>query len=297
MSITNPQSKELSSLVEVKGASAVSNSLLGHNDLFYAPEAQIVRIAKFAGKGITHTVYTNLSWMTDSRFMFPEFLKNQGLQVLVEMHGKMYSSLIREFYSNLQCKNGVYQIMVKNIFIILDEDLLVDVGGLRRFDHLYGYIEEKLLSAFEPVRAYKTMLRDSQRHQATSKPIVTALAVEYRLLYTLLFYCLAPRDLHHDDPTEVDLYLMFALKENVRIDCPHLILLNMLDFSTSSGALGYSILISRIIEHALVDVSNTSPKLPPPANSSDEELVVPLVQYHALDEANNDEAKEDDEEA
>ncbi|KAF1878105.1 hypothetical protein Lal_00015091 [Lupinus albus] len=230
------------------------------------------------------------------------------------MHGIMYPSLIREFYSNLQCKNGVYQTMVKNIFIILDEDLLVDVGGLRRFDHPYGYFEEKLLSAFEPVRAYRNMLRDSQRHQATSKLTVTTLAVEYRLLYTLLVYCLAPRDLHHDDPTEVDLYLMFALKENVRIDWPHLILQNMLGFSTSSNALGYPILITKIIEHALVDVSDIgylitdpqdnlildfypeSPELPPPANSSDEELVAPLVQYHALDEANNDEAEEDDDE-
>ncbi|KAF1888258.1 hypothetical protein Lal_00037366 [Lupinus albus] len=101
------------------------------------------------------------------------------------------------------------------------------------------------------------MSRDSQRHQATNKPNVYALAVEYRLLYTLLVYYLAPRDLHHDDPIEVDLYLMFTLKENVRIDWPHLLLLNMLGFSTSSDALGYPILISRIIEHALVDVSDT----------------------------------------
>ncbi|KAF1888292.1 hypothetical protein Lal_00043164 [Lupinus albus] len=101
------------------------------------------------------------------------------------------------------------------------------------------------------------MPRDSQRHQATNKPTVYTLAVEYRLLYTLLIYYLAPCDLHHDDPTEVDLYLMFALKENVRIDWLHLLLLNMLDFSTSYGALGYPILISRIIDHALVDVSDT----------------------------------------
>ncbi|KAF1865888.1 hypothetical protein Lal_00033346 [Lupinus albus] len=179
------------------------------------------------------------------------------LHVLVEMHGKMYPSLIREFYSNFQCKNGVYQTMVKNKFIILDEDLLVDVGGLGRFDHPYGYFEEKLLNAFEPVRAYRTMLRDSQRNQATNKPNVSTLALEYRLLHTLLVYCLAPSDLHHDDPTEVDLYLMFALKENVRIDWPHLLLLNMLGFSTSSSTLGYPILISRIIEHVLVDVSDT----------------------------------------
>ncbi|KAF1868048.1 hypothetical protein Lal_00033989 [Lupinus albus] len=161
MNTINPQSKELSTLVELKVASTISNSLLGHNDHFYAPEEQITRIAKFAGRGITPMAYTNLSWMIDSEFMFLEFLKNQGLQVLVEMHGKIYPSLIREFYSNFHCKNGVYQTMVKNIFIIMDEDLLVDVGGLGRFNHPYGYFEEKLLSAFEPVRAYRNMLRDS----------------------------------------------------------------------------------------------------------------------------------------
>ncbi|KAF1891601.1 hypothetical protein Lal_00008029 [Lupinus albus] len=139
MSIINPQSKELSGLVEIKVATAASYSLLGHNDPFYAPEEQIARLSKIAGRGITPTGYTNLSWMTDSGFMFPEFLKNQGQQ----------------------CKNGVYQTMVKNIFIIMDEDLLVDVGGLGRFDHPYGYFEEKLLSAFEP--DYLKCFRNSKR--------------------------------------------------------------------------------------------------------------------------------------
>ncbi|KAF1898754.1 hypothetical protein Lal_00000656 [Lupinus albus] len=228
---------------------------------------------------------TNLSWMTDFGFMFPEFLKNHGLQVLVEMHGKMYPSLIREFYSNFQCKNGVYQTMVKNRFIILEEDLLVEVGGLGRFDHPNGYFEDKLLNAFEPV----------------------------------------------------DLYLMFAMRENVRIDWPHLMLLNKLGFSTSFGTLRYPILISRIIEHALVDISDIgyliidpqenfilgkyiefhmdiyrydgiwtyfedvdfypeSNELPPLVNSSDEESAAPTVQYHALDEIDNEVEDEDSEE-
>ncbi|KAF1858802.1 hypothetical protein Lal_00013725 [Lupinus albus] len=277
MNTVKPQQKEFFGLVGNKVTSAASNSLLGHNDAHYAPEEQMARLARFAGKGITPTAYTTLSWMTDSGFVFPEFLKNQGLQVFVELHGKMYLSLIREFYNNLRCKNGVYQTMVKNRFIILDEDSLVDVGGLARFDHPYGYFEEKLLNVFELVN------------------------------------------------------------ENVRTDWPQLMLLNMLEFSTSSGALGYPILISRIIEHALVDLSDTgylitdpqenfiqvqyihfhldiykydeiwtyfedvdfypvSNELPPLVNSSDEESAVPPVQYHALDEIDNEVEEEDSEE-
>ncbi|KAF1885896.1 hypothetical protein Lal_00015486 [Lupinus albus] len=184
MNTLNPQSKELFGLGEIKVASAASNSLLGHNDPFYAPEEQTARLAKFA------------------------------------------------------CKNGVYQTMVKNIFIILDEDFLVDVGGLGRFDHPYGYFEEKLLSDFEPLRTYKTMLRDSQQNQATNKPTVSALAVEYKLMYTLLDYCLAPRDLRHDDPTECD------------------------------GIWTY---------FEDVDFYPESTDLPPPENNSDEESVAPPV--------------------
>ncbi|KAF1885941.1 hypothetical protein Lal_00018482 [Lupinus albus] len=168
--------------------------------------------------------------MTEYGFVFPEFFKNHGLQVFVELHGKIYPSLIREFYSNFQHKNGIYQTMVKDKFIVLDEDLLVDVVGLDRFDHQYGYFEEKLLNSFEPAKVYKSMLRDSQQDKATNRPQASALAVEYRLLHTLL--------------------------ENLRIDWPELMLLNMLEFSKSSGALGYQILISRIIEHALVDLSD-----------------------------------------
>ncbi|KAF1888937.1 hypothetical protein Lal_00036650 [Lupinus albus] len=196
MNTLKPQKKEYSGLVGNKVTLTASNSHLGHNDPHYAPEEQMARLANFEGRGITPTTYTSLSWMTDYGFVFPEFLKNQGLQ----------------------CKNGVYQTMVKNRFIILDEDLLVDIGGLARFEHPYGYFEEKLMNAFEPVKVYRSMLRDSQRAEATNKPHVSTLVVEYRLLHTLIVYFLAPRDTHHDDPTEVDLYLMFAMKENLRID-------------------------------------------------------------------------------
>ncbi|KAF1864681.1 hypothetical protein Lal_00031999 [Lupinus albus] len=49
-------------------------------------------------------------------------------------------------------------------FIVLDEDLLVDVARLARFDHQYGHFEGKKLNSFEPVKVYKSMLRDSQQY-------------------------------------------------------------------------------------------------------------------------------------
>ncbi|KAF1885741.1 hypothetical protein Lal_00043361 [Lupinus albus] len=62
------------------------------------------------------------------------------------------------------CANKSLKIINKSTCLSLPIDILVDVGGLGRFDHPYGYFEEKLLSEFEPLRTYRTMLRDSQRH-------------------------------------------------------------------------------------------------------------------------------------
>ncbi|KAF1874322.1 hypothetical protein Lal_00013763 [Lupinus albus] len=71
MNTVKPQQKEFSGLVGNKVTPAASNSLLGNNDPHYAPGEQMARLARFAGRGITPTVYTNLSCMTDFGFVFP----------------------------------------------------------------------------------------------------------------------------------------------------------------------------------------------------------------------------------
>ncbi|KAF1866224.1 hypothetical protein Lal_00024223 [Lupinus albus] len=151
----------------VDNSSVISNSLFGFRDPYYASDLKLARLAKFTDKGITLTCNNNLSWMIDSGFIFLELLRYQCVQVCVELYGKMYPSLIREFYSNFQCKNGVYQTMVKDRFIILDEDLIAVVGCLTRFGRPYGTFEKKLLGLFTPVNAYRTMLRDTKRSVAS----------------------------------------------------------------------------------------------------------------------------------
>ncbi|KAF1878101.1 hypothetical protein Lal_00022761 [Lupinus albus] len=164
-----PKRKRIASdnYIGVDNSSVISNSLFGFRDPYYASDLKLARLAKFTGRGITLTCYTNLSWMTESGFVFPELLRYQGVQVCVELYGKMYPSLIREFYSNFQCKNGVYQTMVKDKFIILDEDLIADVGRLARFGRPYGTFEKKLLSRFTPVNANRKMLRNTKRSMAS----------------------------------------------------------------------------------------------------------------------------------
>ncbi|KAF1864547.1 hypothetical protein Lal_00043188 [Lupinus albus] len=271
MSALKRQRTSSNNYIGLDNSSIISNSLFGFRYPYYASDLKLARLAKFTDRGITLTCYTNLSWMTESGFTFPELLQYQGVQVCVELYGKMYPSLIREFYSNFQCKNR---------FIILDEDLIADVGGLARFGRPYGIFA---------VNAYRTMLRDTEHSVASQKPFAYALAVEYRMMFTLLAYCLVPRHTNHTEPTIDDLFLLFAIRERQRVNWPKLILLYMLEFSMTTlvdGAWTY-----------FEDI-NASPRgtdLPNPVDDSDEDTVVHPVYYHALDEVEDveDDPEED----
>ncbi|KAF1877128.1 hypothetical protein Lal_00015789 [Lupinus albus] len=173
MSVVKCQITTLDNYIGIDNSSAISNSLFGFRNPYYASDLKLARLAKFTDRGITLTCYTNLSWMIESGFTFHELLRYQGVQVCVELYGKMYPSLIREFYSNFQYKNGVYQTMVKD----------------------------------------RTTLRDTKRSVASQKPYAYALVVEYRMMFTLLAYCLVPRHMNHTEPTIDDLFLLFAMRE------------------------------------------------------------------------------------
>ncbi|KAF1891448.1 hypothetical protein Lal_00017084 [Lupinus albus] len=105
--------------------------------------------------------------------------------------------------------------MVKDRFIILYEDLMVDVGGFARFGRPYGIFEKKWLGQFTHINTYRTMLRDTKRSKALNKP----------------------RHANHTEPIDDDLFLMFAIRERQRTDWPKLILLNMLEFFVATSGL------------------------------------------------------------
>ncbi|KAF1864693.1 hypothetical protein Lal_00032011 [Lupinus albus] len=159
----------------------------------------------------------------------------QGVNTFVEMDRTIYPPLIREFYSNFQCKNEVFLTMIKGKFIVLNEELLMEVGGFKCFEYQYGTFERKMMNSFEPVNVYRSLLRNIDHCDARSKPHATSLAVEYRLMYILIAYSLVPRDADHDNPTTEDLRLMSAIKEGMKINWPLVVLLTMLYIASSSS--------------------------------------------------------------
>ncbi|KAF1889004.1 hypothetical protein Lal_00042973 [Lupinus albus] len=75
-------------------------------DPYYTPALQAERLAKFIVCKLTYIRYANMARMVEQGFQFPLELEGQGAKIFFKLHGNIFPSLVREFYSNFQYKDG-----------------------------------------------------------------------------------------------------------------------------------------------------------------------------------------------
>lgn len=68
--------------------------------------------------------YDRLGYYRFYGFQFASLFKAQGLTNLVEQNGCIYPYLIRVFYHNLRYRDDIVTTKVKEVRIILDDDIL-----------------------------------------------------------------------------------------------------------------------------------------------------------------------------
>ncbi|KAF1896130.1 hypothetical protein Lal_00042896 [Lupinus albus] len=112
-------------------------------DPYFTPELQASRLVQSHGRKLAYVCYADVPWLVEEGFQFPHELEVQGTNTFIGLHGKLYSSLIREFYSNFVYKNGQYITMVKGKLIVLDEELFLAVGGLSSSGEPLGNCENE----------------------------------------------------------------------------------------------------------------------------------------------------------
>ncbi|KAF1894595.1 hypothetical protein Lal_00031415 [Lupinus albus] len=135
-----------------------SSSSAGRNpsireDPFYAHAVQDERLAKFVSCKLTYIQYANMAWMVEQGFEFPHDLEAQGVNTL-ELNGKIYPSLVREFYANFQFKDGKHLSVVKGKLFSLDESLFLEVGGLTCDGSPLGYCSNELWNSYDTLLKY-----------------------------------------------------------------------------------------------------------------------------------------------
>ncbi|KAF1860157.1 hypothetical protein Lal_00033755 [Lupinus albus] len=210
-------------------------------DPFFAPELHVSRLVRFHGRKLAYVRYADVPWLVEEGFQFPHELEVQGTNTFIGLHGKLYPSLIREFYSNSVYKNGQYITMVKGKLIVLDEELFLAVGGLSSSGEPLGNCENEQWDNFEALATYRSCLRDN-----------------------------VSRNTNHAQPTTNDLKMIFAIKQGILVNWPTEILKVMSGIATSSSKLlANGIFISRVIDHMEIDNSDVEIKL---TNTHDHQL-------------------------
>ncbi|KAF1878113.1 hypothetical protein Lal_00015099, partial [Lupinus albus] len=248
-------------------------------DSFFAPELHASRLARFHGRKLAYVRYVDVPWLVEEGFQFPHELEVQGTNTFIELHGKFYPSLIREFYNNFVYKNGRYITMVKGKLIVLDEELFSAVGGLSSSGEPLGNCENEQSDNFEALATYKSCLRDIVSVTPGGLTKVGSLTVENRLLHYVIAYMLVQRKTNHAQPTTNDLKMIFSIKLGILVIWPAEILKVMSRIATSSSRLlAYRIFISRIIDHMEIDTSDVEIKL---TNTNDHQLGEYLI--HKMD--------------
>ncbi|KAF1866174.1 hypothetical protein Lal_00031478 [Lupinus albus] len=231
-------------------------------DHFFAPELQASRLARFHGRKLGYVCYADVPWLVEEGFQFPHELEVQGTITFIELHGKFYPSLIREFYSNFVYKNGRYITMVKGKLIVLDEELFLAIGGLSSSGEPLGNCENEKWDNFEALATYRSCLRDTVSVTPGGLTKVGSLMVENRLLHYVIAYMLVLPNTNHAQPTTNDLKMIFAIKQGILVNWPAEIMKVMSGIATSSSRLlAYGIFISRKIDHMEIDTSNVEIKL------------------------------------
>ncbi|KOM34748.1 hypothetical protein LR48_Vigan02g089800 [Vigna angularis] len=81
--------------------------------------------------------YLDLQLFKKEWFLFQEWIAYQGLTDFVQMKGHCYPDLVEVFYTNLRVVNGVIHSRVKGVNIIIDDNVWLDIVGLKAEEDVF----------------------------------------------------------------------------------------------------------------------------------------------------------------
>ncbi|KAF1866266.1 hypothetical protein Lal_00024270 [Lupinus albus] len=235
-----------------RSSSTAGSRTVARRDPYYSRSVQATRLAKFQGRRLTYIQYVDVSWLVEQGFMFLHQLELHGTNTFVELHGKIYPSLVREFYRNFQCKDSDM-----TLIILLNEELFLAIGWLSSLGSPLGDCENEQWESFDVVEMYKSCLRGPHYFAPGELTKVGSLTVESRLLHYVIAYILVQCNKNHAQLTVNNLRLLFSIREGLILIWLVVILKVISGIaSSSSQLLAYGIFISWIINHLEIDASD-----------------------------------------
>ncbi|KOM47934.1 hypothetical protein LR48_Vigan07g163800 [Vigna angularis] len=215
---------------------------------------EFLRWTKF--KHIVPHKYLNLDLFEKEGFHFQEWIETQGLSTLVQMKGDWYPDLVRVFYINMRNIDGNLHSRVKGVNVHIDNDVWFQLAGLKAqglFSHL-RYSETNIWLKKKDV--YINWLRFPRRYTIERLYVHDGLNKEEKITAHIFAWVILPARLVQDRMTTKDVFLLYAINNDVPTNWVEVIKDHMIDAGTKHARhLPYVVFISKILTLQGVDVS------------------------------------------
>jgi hypothetical protein len=222
----------------------------------------------FYKKSLTTPKYGNLPTFSSEVFDFPVLYKEQKVYDFISDSGSYYPDLVKAFYCNMKFENNVLTSAVKGIPIsltvqTLGECIKIPYEGVEirtGYDaQLEGYAKKDF---FYSISRYSEHAFNEKRRKTSGrlseKPFWSAgiLEIDDRMIHYFLCYVLVPKFSNHATINDLEMQLLYAIKNKVQVNWAYVILNHMSSHSEKSAGLPYARLLTKVFKKFKVNVTN-----------------------------------------
>lgn len=212
--------------------------------------------------------YGSFVSFSDDVFSFPTVFENLGLSDLICERDDFYPELVKVFYSNMVTKKGKLTFMVKGVPISMTATELSSILGIPIGGH--RFVGKKALWEDYSKHAFYYGLSRLSEHQFYNKRKKSLggylpedvywspakFTIDDRMLHYFLVYVIVPIFSNHCTITDPKMMLLYAIKNNFRVDWGHTILTHMMSHDEHVNGLPYAHFLTKIFHHFNINMDN-----------------------------------------
>ena len=241
--------------VDVPPPPTMIPEVLDYSRYFSTRRQMVVFEKNFHARAVLPPKVMHIPFFAGPGFEFQNLLNWQGLQPFLGINLPYYEDLVRVFYTNAKFTPASHlAIEICGKMIHIKEVDWMTIAHLQ-YDGLKltpGTIPEEV--NFDRALALSTMIREDVEGQNLKN--VGSLKMNDRLLHYTWVHILCPRGSNYAQLLNEDIFMMWLIKNNVRINWPHYIMQQIIKCRDNKMPLPYANLITRILQVYDFDLSN-----------------------------------------
>lgn len=217
-------------------------------------------VTSFASRSILPTKFGNILSFNSGGFLFQNLIEEQGLDQMFEDTVEYYPDLVKVFYCNLKVEKNVLYSQVKGKKIRMD---VATFGNCARIPSVGLELGDGLpcpWSDFDKKAYYTSLCRESklasllkkrelcETHKTKDTMLVGILNPDDRLLHYFMTYVFLPKGTNHAQINELELQLMYAMKNHNKVNWAFVIMNHMAKAKAGSTAFPYARLLTHVFQ-------------------------------------------------